>query len=364
VLVGAGLVMVYSASAGQTGARQSSYLYRQAISAVAGLVGLLVVMRIDYRQFRRPPVIWSLLAVSVVLLLGVFFFDPVNGARRWIPFGLTSFQPSELAKLTAVIFTAAVLERRMHRINELAYALLPIGLMALTLVGLVLLEPDFGTSAVIILAIVAMVFAAGFQYRYLLVTVALLLVGSAAYIGAKEYRIQRVLTFLDPWRDRQGKGYQVVQSLIAVGSGGLAGKGLMRGIQKLYYLPEPQTDFVYAVVAEELGLVGATLVLMCFAVMAWRGLRIALLAPDRFGSLLALGLTTVIAIQGLMNISVVTALIPNKGIPLPFVSSGGSSLVISMVAMGILLNISQHATQSAGAVLPGRTGWTLGEQEA
>jgi len=367
LLVGAGLVMVYSASAGQTvskGLSQYYFLYRQALFALVGLAGLLVAMRIDYRQYRRPTIIWTLLAVTVVSLLAVFFFSKVNGAKRWIPLAGMSFQPSELAKLTAIIFTAAVLERRMHRIGELAYALLPIGLMSLTLVGLVLIEPDLGTSAVIAVAVVAMVFAAGLEYRHLLITLALLVAGGGTLIVATPWRFKRLLTFLDPWSDPLKGGYQIIQSLLAIGTGGVLGRGLMNGIQKLNYLPEPHTDFIYSVVGEEFGLVGTTLLLVCFAVLAWRGLRVALLAPDRFGSLLALGLTTVLAIQGLMNISVVTSLMPTKGIPLPFVSNGGSSLVISMVAMGVLLNISQHATQSAGAVTPGRTGWTLGEQEA
>jgi len=369
LLVGAGLVMVYSASAAQAQASsryqtQYYFLYRQAAFAAIGLLGLLVAMRMDYRQLRRPTVIWPLLAVSVVLLVAVFLFRPVNGARRWIPLGVMSFQPSEFAKLTAVIFTAAVLERRMHRIRELTYALLPVGLMALVLVGLIVLETDLGTSAVIVIAIVAMVFAAGLQYRPFLVTSSALFASAAAFIALVPYARRRWDTFLDPLSDPLGDGYQVIQSWLAIGSGGLFGRGLMNGIQKLYYVPEPHTDFIYAVVAEEFGLVGTTLMLLCFAMMAWRGLRVALLAPDRFGSLLALGLTTVIAIQGLINISVVTGLVPNKGIPLPLVSSGGSSLVMSMVAMGILLNISQHTTQSAGAVVPGRTGWTLGEQEA
>ena len=367
LLVGAGLVLVYSATAAQALTKhhnQYYFLYRQALYGAVGLAGLFVAMRVDYREYRRPVVIWSLLGVSVVTLLAVFYFDEVNGAKRWLQLEGVSFQPSELAKLAAVIFTAAVLERRMHRITDLTYALLPVALMCLVLVGLVVVEPDLGTSAVILLAVTAMVFAAGFQYRYLIVTMAVLVSGAVALIAWSPYRRARALAFYDPWTAAQGAGYQIIQSLLAIGSGGLLGRGLMQGVQKLYYLPEPHTDFIYSVAGEEFGLLGTTLMLACFALIAWRGLRIALLAPDRFGSLLALGITLTVTIQALMNISVVTKLMPTKGIPLPFVSNGGSSLVMSMIAIGILLNISQHSTQTSSAIVPGHQGWTLGEQEA
>jgi cell division protein FtsW len=192
-----------------------------------------------------------------------------------------------------------------------------------------------------------------------------LAIGLAAAVRFSDYRVKRFMIFLNPWKDPQGAGYQIIQSLIAIGSGGVMGRGLMEGVQKRYYLPEPHTDFIYSVVAEEFGLVGTTVVLVLFAMLAWRGLRVALLAPDRFGSLLALGITLIVSIQGLMNISVVTALMPTKGIPLPLVSNGGSSLVITMCAIGILLNISQHASATAGVLASGRnSGWTLEEQEA
>ena len=365
LLVGAGLVMVYSASAFMaTDKHQNPYhfLTRQAMFAVIGLVGMLVAMRTDYHEYRRPAVIWSMLSICTVLLLWVFSFYPVNGAQRWIYIAGMSVQPSEIAKLAAVIFAAAVLERRMHRVNEIRYALLPIGGMCLVFLGLILQEPDLGTSAVIVLAVTGMVFAAGLHYRYLFATLSLLLAGAVALVYAQPYRMDRISTFLDPWTDP--RGYQIRQSMLAIGSGGWFGKGLMQGIQKVYYLPEPHTDFIYSVVGEEFGLVGTTLMLGCFVLVAWRGLRVSLLSPDRFGSLLALGITLSIVMQALVNISVVTAIVPNKGIPLPFVSNGGSSLVLSMVAMGVLLNISQHASVSASAVAPGRPRWTLGEQEA
>jgi cell division protein FtsW len=208
--------------------------------------------------------------------------------------------------------------------------------------GLILLEPDLGTAISLLMAVAAMIFAAGLNYRYMVGTV--LATAPVLYflIASSPYRLRRLLAFMNPEADPLGDGFQVMQSLIAVGTGGVFGRGLMGGVQKLFFLPEPHTDFIYAVIGEELGLLGATTVLICFCVIAWRGVRIALRAQDAFGSLLALGLTAMIAVQALVNISVVLGLLPTKGIPLPLVSSGGSSLMISLLAMGVLLNVSQH----------------------
>jgi cell division protein FtsW len=291
--------------------------------------------------------IWSCLGIVALCLVAVLFSPPVNNARRWFSVGGLGIQPSELAKLAAIFFIAALLERRMHRINELGYALLPIGIVVAGLVGLILLEPDFGTSMTLALIAGVMIFAAGLNYTYIAgaVLAALPLIGYVA-MGAA-YRRRRLLTFLNPWEDPLGDGFQIIQSLIAVGTGGLTGRGLMNGVQKLFYLPEPHTDFIYAVISEELGLAGATLVLLAFCVITWRGMRIALRAPDLFGSFLAIGLTTMVAVQAFVNISVVLGLMPTKGIPLPFVSNGGSSLLINLVGMGVLLNVSQHASTEA-----------------
>ena len=253
-------------------------------------------------------------------------------------------QPSELAKIAIIFFTAALLERRMDRIDELSYALVPIGVTTGLIVGLILVEPDLGTAVSVLVIAGAMVFAAGISYRYILLLALIAMPAFYVVVMAQAYRVHRMLAFLDPWSDPQGKGYQVIQSMIAVGTGGFFGTGLMGGIQKLFYLPEAHNDFIYAVIAEELGLVGATAVVLCFGVITWRGLRTATRAPDRFGALLAVGLTVMIAFQALLNISVVTGLAPTKGIPLPFVSAGGSSLLINLLGMGILLNVSQHAS--------------------
>jgi cell division protein FtsW len=310
---------------------------------------LYIVMRIDYRRYREPAFIWTCLVLVVLALVVVLFRSPVNGARRWFGVGGIGVQPSEVAKLVAIFFIAAILERRMHRIDEVGYALLPIGVTVVGFVALILAEPDFGTSMSLLLIAAVMVCAAGLNYRYIVGVGLAAMPAIYVIVMGSAYRRRRTLAFLNPWDDPLGDGFQIIQSIIAVGTGGLWGRGLMNGVQKLFYLPEPHTDFIYAVISEELGLVGATAVLVCFGIVAWRGLRVSLLAPDKFGAFLALGLTTMIAIQAFVNISVVLGLMPTKGTPLPFVSAGGSSLVINLIGMGILLNVSQHAGSGASA---------------
>jgi len=368
LLASASVVMVYSASAVQAAARYQAaswFLYKQLAWAAIGITLMLVVMRIDYREYRRPGLIWSLVAIAVGLLLSVFLFSPRNGTHRWITLGAATLQPSEFAKLVVVLFAAAVLDKRMHRVNDVAYTLAPIGVVTLGLTALVMAEPDFGTSAVIIGVVTVMVFTAGLAYRYLFGTILVLVPLGMVFILGSGYRRRRLLTFMNPWEDPLGDGFQIIHSLYAVGSGGLFGRGLMAGIEKLYYIPEPHTDFIYAVIGEEFGLIGTTLMLGCFVLIAWRGLRASLLAPDRFGALLALGITVMIALQAFVNISVVTGLLPTKGIPLPFVSNGGSSLLISFVAMGVLLNVSQQGSPTAAKASERRVSdWTLEGQGA
>jgi cell division protein FtsW len=350
LLVGLSIVMVYSASAPlalQKYGRASMFLVRQGMWALMGLSLLYIVMRIDYRRYREPAFIWTCLVLVALALVAVLFRSPVNGARRWFGVGSIGVQPSEVAKLVAIFFIAAILERRMHRIDEVGYALLPIGVAVIGLVALILAEPDFGTSMSLLLITAVMVCAAGLNYRYIVGVGLAALPAIYVIVMGSAYRRRRTLAFLNPWDDPLGDGFQIIQSIIAVGTGGLWGRGLMNGVQKLFYLPEPHTDFIYAVISEELGLVGATAVLVCFAIVAWRGMRVALLAPDKFGAFLALGLTTMVAIQAFVNISVVLGLMPTKGTPLPFVSAGGSSMLINLIGMGILLNVSQHAGSGA-----------------
>lgn len=347
ILLGVSLVMVFSASARWSDERfdsQYRFLIRQAIWIAMGLVLLVVGMRVDYHVYRKPAVIWSAVGLALLLLVVVFGFSPINNTRRWISIGGFTLQPAEFAKIAAVFFTAAILERRMHRINDVKYTLAPIGAVVAVFAGLIVMQPDFGTSAALTGVVCVMVFTAGLSLRYVSAVVAMLIPLAALAIWLEPYRARRFTIFLDPESDPTGLGFQLRQSLIAVGSGGVFGRGFMDGVQKLFYIPEPHTDFIYAVIAEELGLIGATVILACFVIIAIRGLRTSMSAPDRFGSLLAIGLTAMIAAQAFVNLSVVLGLVPTKGIPLPFVSNGGSSMLVSLLAMGILLNVSQYAS--------------------
>ena len=351
LLVCSSIVMVYSASAVLAMDRYQQpyyFLFKQVTWVALGVCLLLMAMRVDYRHLKQPAVILTVLGGSVLALIAVLLIGPeINGTHRWFAIGGIGVQPSELAKVAVILFTAAVLEHRMNRIDDVSYSLLPIAVVAGAVGALIVLEPDFGTAMAVLMIVGTMVFSAGLSYRYLFGLAVTL--GPLLYVvlASAPYRRQRLLSFLDPWDDPLGSGFQIIQSLIAVGTGGVFGQGLMAGVQKLFFLPEPHTDFIYAVIAEETGLVGATLILLCFLVIVWRGLRVAALAPDRFGSLLALGLTMMVSIQAFLNISVVLSLMPTKGIPLPFVSAGGSSMLVSLLCMGVLLNISQHASAEA-----------------
>jgi cell division protein FtsW len=348
VLVAVSIVMVYSASnlmgAGES-ARPNAFLAKQAVFAAMGLTAMFIAMRIDYEHYRDPRLILGLVGVTLVALVAVLLFGPeINGTHRWFAVAGVGIQPSELAKLAIILFTAAVLERRMERIAEPKYALGPIVAALVPMLALILLQPDFGSSVALLAIVVVMVFSAGLPWRYLACTVAAIVPVVAAVAILAPYRVRRLTAFLDPWSDRSDTGYQVVQSLIAVGSGGVTGKGLGYSVQKLGYLPYPHTDFIFAVLAEELGLLGTTVMLICFCLITWRGLKTASRAPDAFGSFLALGLTAMIAVQAFVNMSVVLGLLPTKGITLPFISAGGSSLIMSLAGMGVLLNISQRAS--------------------
>ena len=347
LLVCTGVVMVYSASAVvsvERGHVPYVFLFKQLAWALMGLLLVPVVMRIDYRNYRQPAVIWMVLGIVVVALVAVLFARPVKGATRWLGLGPFGVQPSELAKIAVIIFTAALLERRMERIDDVGYSLLPIAVVVGGVVGLILAEPDLGTAASVVTIAAMMVFAAGINYRYVMGLALASLPALYILIMTSDYRRKRVTAFLDPWSDPLDGGFQMIQSMIAVGTGGVFGRGLMGGVQKLFFLPEPHNDFIYSVIGEELGLLGATVVLACFCVIIWRGLRTSMRAPDRFGAFLAIGLTTMVAFQAFFNISVVLGLLPPKGIPLPFVSAGGSSLLINLIGMGMLLNVSQHAS--------------------
>jgi cell division protein FtsW len=345
-LLGMGLVVVWSASsalAQEAHGNAYHFLVRQVVWAAVGLGVMVAAMRFDYRKLRRPGVVYLSVGGATLLLVVVLFAAPVNDVHRWIRLGALSFQPAELAKLAMVLFLAYHLERRGERINEFLPSLFPALLLLGWFAFLIFIQPDLGSAATLVLIGCVMLFLAGVRLRYFaaLALPASLLLYHA--VTAAAYRRDRIEAFLNPYADPRGSGYQVIQSLIAVGTGGLTGLGLMEGRQKLFYLPYPYSDFIFSVIGEELGLLGAGAVVLGFVLLMWRGVRAAWKAPDPFGTYLAAGLTLALVIQALINMSVVLGLLPAKGIPLPLISAGGTSLVTTLLALGLILNISQHA---------------------
>ena len=321
-----GVVMVYSASAviaqRETG-NQFYYVIKQGIWTTIGFVVMLAVMQVDYKHWKNKRVIYGLLLLTVVLLVSVFAFPSINGAHRWIKTKFFSIQPSELSKLALVMFLAYFLERRAGEEGNFWMTFMPCALVTGVLALLVVIEPDLGTAMMLGVIFIVMVFTAGARLKHLAIAIMPGLIAVAGLLIFVPFRARRLITFLNPWADPQGSGFQVVQSLIAVGSGGLHGLGFAQGKQKMFFLPFGHSDFIFAVVSEELGLVGSLAVVAVFALFLCRGLRTSLLAPDRFGMLLSLGLVMGIVAQALFNISVVLSLVPTKGIPLPFISYGG-----------------------------------------
>ncbi len=346
VLLGLGLVMVWSASSALAQEQQGDpyhFLVKQGLWACLGVAVMLAVMRLDYRRLRQPPVVYSVLLVTTLMLIVVLFLPSVNDTKRWIRLGALSFQPAEAAKFAVVLFLAAHLERRAERVNEFLTSLFPALLLLGWFAFLIFIQPDLGSAATLVLIGATLLFLGGVRLR------AFALLGLVAlpvlYVGvmSASYRRERIFGYLDPWSDPLKSGYQIIQSLTAVGLGGVTGVGLMEGRQKLFYLPYPYSDFIYAVIGEELGLIGASAVVGGFLLFLWRGVRAASRAPDAFGTYLAAGLTMTIVLQAMINMSVVLGLLPTKGIPLPFISAGGSSLLLTMAAVGLILNVSQHA---------------------
>lgn len=342
-----GIVMVYSASAVLAAERygtQYYFLARQAAWAMIAFLALLVAMRVDYHLYQHPRLLALLVIGTLLLLVAVFFFPAVNGAHRWIRWGSLSFQPSELARFVLIVFLAAHLDRRIPAgIKRAELTFLPCALVAGAMMGLVALEPDLGMALSLGLILLVMFFIVRVPLRHQ----AMLGVGAipllAWLIVHVDWRWERILTYLDPWQDPRGSGFQAIQSLIALGSGGITGVGFAQGKQKLFFLPELHTDFIFAHIGEELGWIGTSAVLLAFGFLLWRGMRIAGRAPDTFGMLLGSGIAAAIVIQALVHMSVAAGLFPVKGTPLPLISYGGSSLLITMVEIGVLLNIAQQA---------------------
>jgi cell division protein FtsW len=346
-LLGLGVVMVYSASAILATDRFGDayfFLRKQLFWAALGLAVMWGVMAVDYRRWR--PLVSPLLALAFVLLVLVLippFGQSINGTRRWLRWGPISVQPTELAKLVLVVYLADFLARRQAVIGSLWRGVLPPLLVTGSVAALVLLQPDLGSAVAIVGVVLCMLFVAGVRLAHLGLIGALAVPVAVLAVFTANYRLRRVLTFLDPWADPRGAGFQIIQSYLALGGGGLLGRGLGESKQKLFYLPEPHTDFIFAILGEELGFVGAVLTVALFGLLLWRGIRVGLRVADPFGALLAFGVTALLATQAAVNLGVVVGLLPTKGLPLPFVSSGGSSLLVAMAGVGLLLNVSQRA---------------------
>lgn len=346
-LLAIGVIMVYSSSAVSAYVNFSDsyyFLKRQLIWVSLGFLAMLFTMSLDYHVWRtlaKPIMLGTLILLLLVLIPGVG--KVVNGARRWIGFGsFGAFQPSEIAKLSMTLFCADSLSRYQDRINSFFKGLMPHLVMLAIIFGLILKEPDLGTALVIGGTVFILLFSAGAKISHLVSLGVTGIAGIIVAIIVEPYRLRRLLAFSDPWSDPLNTGYHIIQSLYAIGSGGLFGVGLGRSREKFLYLPEPHTDFIFAILAEELGFIGTVTIVLLFFLFAWRGFKVAVSAPDIFGSMLAAGITSMIGLQALMNIAVVTASMPVTGIPLPFISFGGSALIFTLAGVGILLNISRY----------------------
>jgi cell division protein FtsW len=341
-----GLVMVFSASAVMAKERYHSgyyFLWKQLEWAVAGFLAMFIGMRLDYKKLKSPAVVFSMLGATTLLLISVFFLDRAHNTHRWIHFGGFSFQPSEMAKPALILFLAFFLETHTKSLDDWRNTLIPAVLPTLAFIGLIVFQPDLGTAIACAAITVCVLFVAGLRLRYIGYGILASLPALYLLIFHVAYRRDRILAFLNPYADPQGKGFHIIQSLIAVSTGGITGVGLMEGKEKLFYLPEPHTDFIFSVLGEELGLVGCLVVVALFAVFLWRGTRTALRTSDLFGRFLAVGITSMVVVQAFINISVVLGLMPTKGIPLPLISYGGSSLFVTLACIGVLLNVTKQA---------------------
>jgi cell division protein FtsW len=345
-LVAIGLIMIYSASSATAYATYrdtAHYLKRQLLWLVVALVCAALAYRVDYRKLRSvAPFGMALAFAAVVAVLVPHVGQSSGGSRRWLGAGAVSFEPSEFAKLALVVFLAAKLATLGERLRSLARGVVPCLFVTCALAVPILLEPDMGTASLLVFTALGLLFCAGARVDHLALSVFSMLPGVLFAVGSSAYKRARVLAFLDPWKDPQNTGFHIVQSLLALGSGGLLGMGLGASRQKFFYLPEQYTDFIFAILGEELGLLGALGVIALYVIFAFRAVRIALAAPDRFGMLLALGCTLLIVIGAFVNIGVVTSSWPVTGVPLPFVSFGGTSLVVSLVAVALIANVGRY----------------------
>jgi cell division protein FtsW len=354
LLLFVGLVMVFSASAVMARERFGSpyaFLLKQLIFGLAGIVAMVIAMQVDYKRYKTPAIVFSFLGITTLFLISVFFLDRSHNTHRWFRLGALSFQPAELAKPVLILFLAYFLSGRVkaapgsitNSIDDWRNTLMPAAAPILMLLGLIVLQPDLGTAIACAGIAASIFYVAGMRLRYFGYAFGASLLPLYFLIFHIRFRRDRILAFWNPYAEREKAGFHLIQSLIAVATGGITGTGLMEGKQKLFYLPEPHTDFIFAVTAEELGLVGALFVVALFAIFLWRGMRASWRTDDLFGRYLAVGITSMVVLQACINMSVVLGMMPTKGIPLPLVSYGGSSLFVTLACIGVLLNITKHA---------------------
>jgi cell division protein FtsW len=349
ILLCFGLIMVFSASMVEDVKRYNNiyfHLIKQSVWLVIGMGAMITALIVPYQKLRNRKFINFGMAISLILLVAVLFTPSVNGAKRWFALGGANLQPSEIAKVMIIIYLADIISRKGEKIRTFSKGVVPILLVAGVLAALILKEPNMSTAMIIMAVTFCMLIVGGARFSHLFSLVLLGLAGGGFLAMSADYRRDRVLGFLNPWKDALGSGYQVIQSLYALGAGGFFGAGLGQSRQKWYYIPEAQNDFIFAIIGEELGFLGTLFVIILFVILVWRGMKIALNCTDRFGSLLAAGITALIAVQSSINLLVVSSFMPVTGVPLPLISYGGSSFVITMASLGVLLNISRNASRN------------------
>ena len=353
-LVGIGIVMVYSASSAVALKKYGSdflFLKKQALFALIGLIGLVICRHFPYRWYR--PLTYPLLALALVFLLAIQITDyglSAGGAARWLRIGNLSFQPSEFARFALIIFLAYSLDKKSDRLKEFYIGFVPHIVVLAVFAGCIIGQPDFGSVVILAALTWLMMFVGGVRCLHLFGSLIVLLLPLAYYfLTSSQYRMSRILGFLNPWQYPADEGYQIIHSLMAFGTGGLWGTGIGKGYQKLFYLPEPHTDFIFSIIGEEFGLMGVMIIIVLYAWILLKGIKIAREAPDTFGSLIAIGLTTAMGMQICINMGVTLGLLPTKGLTLPFLSYGGTSLLLNMASIGILMNISANITNTKTA---------------
>lgn len=348
LLLAVGVIMVYSASSWTSAIKNGDdmyYLKKQLLWGTSGIIAMCVTMGFDYHKLKKYT--GYLMIIMIPLLLIVFAFPAINGAKRWIPLGGASLQPSEITKYVVILYLAKSMDYKGEKIKSFFYGVVPYLVVSGFYAGLILLEKNLSICAVIMMVTIIVMFVAGAKASHVFgIVTPVGIIAGIILIFSADYRKARLLNFIDPWKDAAGDGYQLIQSLLALGSGGIWGLSLGQSRQKCYYMPEPHNDFIFSIIGEELGLIGCTFIIVLYLIFVWRGIRTAMYARDTYGTLLATGITSIIAVQAIINIAVVTGSMPVTGVPLPFISYGGSSLVFTMIAMGILLNISRQTIKS------------------